>query len=72
MTPRVAHDGGVVHVIPSPRGRGAQRAARILVDRLNQLGPARHRLLALYDGPPEVETDLSLAHVSRRGRPVHS
>ena len=70
MTPRVAEDGGVVHVIPSPRGRGAQRAARILVDRLNQLGPARHRLLALYDGPPEVETDLSLAHVSRRGRPA--
>jgi glycosyltransferase involved in cell wall biosynthesis len=70
MTPRVADDGGVVHVVPSPRGRGAQRAARILVDRLNQFGPPRHRLLALYDGPPEVETDLSLAHTSRRGRPA--
>jgi glycosyltransferase involved in cell wall biosynthesis len=70
MTPRVADDGGVVHVIPSPRGRGAQRAARILVDRLNQLGPPRHRLLALYDGPPEVDTDLSLAHASKRGRPA--
>ena len=70
MTPRVADDGGVVHVIPSPRGRGAQRAARILVDRLNQLGPPRHRLLALYDGPPEVDTDYSLAHTSKRGRPA--
>jgi glycosyltransferase involved in cell wall biosynthesis len=70
MTPRAADDGGVVHVIPSPRGRGAQRAARILVDRLNQLGPPRHRLLALYDGPPEVNTDLSLAHTSKRGRPA--
>jgi len=70
MTPHVADDGGVVHVIPSPRGRGAQRAARILVDRLNQLGPPRHRLLALYDGPPEVDTDLSLAHTSKRGRPA--
>jgi glycosyltransferase involved in cell wall biosynthesis len=70
MTPRVDDDGGVVHVIPSPRGRGAQRAARILVDRLNQLGPPRHHLLALYDGPPEVHTDLSLAHTSKRGRPA--
>jgi glycosyltransferase involved in cell wall biosynthesis len=26
--------------------------------------------LALYDGPPEVETDLSLAHTSKRGRPA--
>jgi glycosyltransferase involved in cell wall biosynthesis len=68
MTPHVAVDGGVVHVIPSPRGRGAQRAARILVDGLNQLGPQRHRLLALFDGPPEVDTDLSLAHTSKRGR----
>jgi glycosyltransferase involved in cell wall biosynthesis len=59
-----------VHVIPSPRGRGAQRAARILVDRLNQLGPPHHHLLALYDGPPEVDTDFSLAHTSKRGRPA--
>jgi glycosyltransferase involved in cell wall biosynthesis len=70
MTPRVADDGGVVHVIPSPRGRGAQRAARILVDRLNQLGPPRHRLLALYEGPTEVDADFSLAHTSKPGRPA--
>jgi glycosyltransferase involved in cell wall biosynthesis len=49
-----------VHVIPSPLGRGAQRAARILVDRLNEPGVVHHRLLALFDGPPEVEIDLTL------------
>jgi glycosyltransferase involved in cell wall biosynthesis len=70
MTPRLAEVGGVVHVIPSPRGRGAQRAARILVDRLNELGPPGHHLLALFDGPPEVDTDSSLAHMSKRGRPA--
>jgi glycosyltransferase involved in cell wall biosynthesis len=52
----------VVHVIPSPRGRGAQRAARVLVDRLNEPGVVRHNLLGLFDGPHEVETDLALGH----------
>ncbi len=52
----------VVHVIPSPRGRGAQRAARILVDRLDEPGVLRHLLLGLFAGPPEVELDLSLDH----------
>jgi glycosyltransferase involved in cell wall biosynthesis len=52
----------VVHVIPSPRGRGAQRAARSLVDRLDEPGTVRHRLLGLFDGPPEVELDLALGH----------
>jgi glycosyltransferase involved in cell wall biosynthesis len=50
----------VVHVIPSPRGRGAQRAARILVDRLDEPGVVHHRLLGLFDGPPEVEIDVPL------------
>lgn len=50
----------VVHVIPSPRGRGAQRAARALVDRLDEPGVVRHRLLGLFDGPPEVEIDFPL------------
>ena len=50
----------VVHIIPSPRGRGAQRAARLLVDRLDEPGVARHRLLALFDGPPEVDIDQPL------------
>ncbi len=64
MTPHLDNDGAplVVHVIPSPRGRGAQRAARVLVDRLNQLGVIRHRLLGLFEGPPEVEVDLALGH----------
>jgi glycosyltransferase involved in cell wall biosynthesis len=50
----------VVHVIPSPLGRGAQRAARILVDQLDEPGVVRHRLLGLFDGPPEVELDVAL------------
>src|ERR1035438_4815702 len=54
----------VVHVIPSPLGRGAQRAARILVDQLDEPGVVRHRLLGLFDGPPEVEIDLALGHFS--------
>jgi glycosyltransferase involved in cell wall biosynthesis len=64
MTPHLGKDGGplVVHVIPSPRGRGAQRAARVLVDRLDEPGVVRHCLLGLFDGPPEVEIDLALGH----------
>jgi glycosyltransferase involved in cell wall biosynthesis len=64
MTTHLEKDGGplVVHVIPSPRGRGAQRAARVLVDRLNVPGAVRHKLLSLYDGPHDVETDLALGH----------
>jgi glycosyltransferase involved in cell wall biosynthesis len=64
MTAHLGEDGSplVVHVIPSPRGRGAQRAARILVDQLDEPGKVRHRLLGLFDGPPEVELDLALDH----------
>jgi glycosyltransferase involved in cell wall biosynthesis len=50
----------VVHIIPSPLGRGAQRAARILVDRLDDPGVIRHRLVGLFDGPPEVRIDVAL------------
>jgi glycosyltransferase involved in cell wall biosynthesis len=64
MTPHLGKDGSplVVHVIPSPRGRGAQRAARVLVDQLDEPGVVRHRLLGLLDDPPEVELDLVLGH----------
>ena len=64
MTAPLGTDGSplVVHVIPSPLGRGAQRAARILVDRLDEPGKVRHRLLGLFDGPPEVALDLALGH----------
>ena len=64
MTPHLDKDGAplVVHVIPSPRGRGAQRAARILVDRLDEPGLIRHCLISLFEGPPEVEIDLALGH----------
>jgi hypothetical protein len=62
MTAHLGTDGSplVVHVIPSPLGRGAQRAARILVDQLDEPGKVRHRLLGLFDGPPEVQLDLAL------------
>jgi glycosyltransferase involved in cell wall biosynthesis len=62
MTAHLGEDESplVVHVIPSPRGRGAQRAARILVDQLNEPGKVRHKLLGLFDGPPEVELDVAL------------
>jgi glycosyltransferase involved in cell wall biosynthesis len=62
MTAHLGTDGSplVVHVIPSPLGRGAQRAARILVDQLDEPGVVRHRLLGLFDGPPEVELDVAL------------
>ncbi|HEY4947734.1 MAG TPA: glycosyltransferase family 4 protein [Acidimicrobiales bacterium] len=56
----------VVHVIPTPLGRGAQRAARALVDRLNEPGLVRHQLLGLFDGPPEVIVDQSLGYDGRR------
>jgi glycosyltransferase involved in cell wall biosynthesis len=52
----------VVHIVPSPRGRGAEIAARMLVDQLNERGAARHRLLGLFAGPPEVTLDISLDH----------
>ena len=71
MTAHLGEHGGslVVHVIPSPRGRGAQRAARLLVDHLDEPGVTRHRLLALFDGPQEVAIDLPLGHQGR-GRPA--
>jgi glycosyltransferase involved in cell wall biosynthesis len=64
MTAHLRDNDGpvVVHVIPSPRGRGAQRAARVLVNRLDESEGVRHLLLGLFDGPPEVETDMSLDH----------
>jgi glycosyltransferase involved in cell wall biosynthesis len=62
--PDLGKDGTpvVVHVIPSPRGRGAQRAARILVDELDEPGVTRHRLLALFDDRREVETDVDIGY----------
>jgi len=52
----------VLHVIPTPIGRGAQRMARTLVDRLDAGGPVRHRLLTLFEGPGDVDVDWSLHH----------
>jgi glycosyltransferase involved in cell wall biosynthesis len=52
----------VLHVIPTPRARGAQREARALADLLDAPGTRHHRVLTLFAGPPEVEVDASLDH----------
>jgi glycosyltransferase involved in cell wall biosynthesis len=51
----------VLHVIPTPVARGAQREARGLADQLDTPGVRAHRVLCLFDGPNEVRTDISLA-----------
>jgi glycosyltransferase involved in cell wall biosynthesis len=69
MTAHLADDGAtplIVHIIPSPRGRGAQRAARILVDQLDEPGHVRHTLLGLFEGPSEVRVDLDLGYPAGR------
>ena len=57
----------VLHLIPTPAGRGAQREARALADGLDEPGVRRHRVLSLFDGPAEVRPDLSLGFPVRRG-----
>jgi glycosyltransferase involved in cell wall biosynthesis len=51
----------VLHVIPTPLARGAQREARALADELDSPGIRAHRVLCLFEGPVEVEPDLTLA-----------
>ena len=50
----------VLHVIPTPLARGAQREARALADQLNAPGLRAHRVLSLFEGPDEVRSDFSL------------
>ena len=50
----------VLHVIPTPLARGAQREARALADELDAPGLRTHRVLCIFDGPTEVEPDLTL------------
>jgi glycosyltransferase involved in cell wall biosynthesis len=50
----------VLHVIPTPVARGAQREARALADQLDTPGVRAHRVLCLFDGPSEVRPDFSL------------
>ena len=57
----------VLHVIPTPAGRGAQREARALADQLDQPGVRRHRVLSLFDGDEEVRADFSLRFPGRSG-----
>ena len=54
------NDPLVLHVIPTPAARGAQREARALADSLDSPGVRRHRVLTLFDRPPEVPSDFSL------------
>ena len=50
----------VLHVIPTRVARGAQREARAVADQLDRPGVRSHRLLSLFDGPPEVEVEHAL------------
>jgi glycosyltransferase involved in cell wall biosynthesis len=50
----------VLHVIPTPAARGAQREARALADQLDAPGRRAHRVLSLFDGPGQVRADFSL------------
>ena len=50
----------VLHVIPTPPARGAQREARAVADQLDAPGIRAHRVLSLFEGVPEVEVDFSL------------
>lgn len=52
----------VLHVIPTPLARGAQREARALADELDLPGVRTHRVLTLFDGTPEVRADFSLRY----------
>lgn len=52
----------VLHVIPTPLARGAQREARALADYLDTAGIRIHRVLSMFDGPSEVATDFALDH----------
>ena len=59
----------MLHVIPTARARGAQREARALADQLDVPGVRAHRLLTIFDGPPEVATDLCL-HIDGGATPA--
>ncbi len=52
----------VLHVIPTPTARGAQREARALADHLESPGIRHHRVLSLFGGKEEVTVDGTLAH----------
>lgn len=60
----------VLHVIPTPAARGAQREARALADHLEVPGKRHHKVLSLFDGPPEVVVDATLGDPGRGGAAV--
>jgi glycosyltransferase involved in cell wall biosynthesis len=55
----------VLHIIPTTLARGAQLEARALADQLDRPGFRLHRVLSLFEGPPEVAADYSLGHRAR-------
>ncbi len=55
----------MLHVIPTTLARGAQLEARALADELDTPGLRLHRVLSLFEGPPEVPVDCSLGHRDR-------
>lgn len=57
---REGHTPLVLHVVPTPTPRGAQREARALADQLDEPGRRRHRVLCLFDGPPGITPDIEL------------
>ncbi len=56
------HVSLVLHVIPTPSARGAQREARALADHLDTPGKRHHRVLSLFEGKAEVVVDATLGH----------
>jgi len=68
-------DGALVlHVVATPRGRGALQFARMLADRLDEPGVVRHRVLSVFHGEEELEIDFYLgepggSHASEGFRP---
>jgi len=53
----------VLHVIPTPAARGAQREARALADRLDAPGVRRHRVLCLVSAAKAAEPQVSVVAV---------
>src|SRR5580700_7481807 len=48
----------VLHVIPTPTSRGAQREARALADQLDSPGVRRHRVLSLVSAVDKNEDEV--------------
>jgi glycosyltransferase involved in cell wall biosynthesis len=63
-SPPATTDALVLHVVPTPTPRGAQREARALADHLDRPG-RRHQLLTLFDGSG-ADSDVPTEHTLHR------